>query len=227
MSKTRELGKQLDKGLSAVDKQIAHWGLDPYKFKNIAAYEEALLGWQRIFMSRFDAATFECDLPYTEKLGHEFIQPFIRGDKQPLAANVETIRKAAEAEDNEFFIALGILLIRKEENELLSNHTAFGPKTYPSLLWFLWIRGLLWLMADNAVLHFLNGIFGQAFTLAGHREARKRLGLIRHPDTPITEVNWPSTSSSRSVDSSSGKRGFSMPVLKRGWVISEGILTRL
>ena len=227
MKKTKDFGKVLENKLKLVDKQVAHWGLEPYKFKNIPAYEAALLGWQKTFMLRFDAATFESDLPYAEKLGRKFIEPFIRHEETPLVANLDTIQAAAKNEDDDFFVALAILLVRREQNELLGNSLIFGPKTYPELMWFLWIRGLLWLMTDNAVLQFLNGVFGQTFTLGGHREARKRSGLARHPDTPIIKISWPVISDGRSTTGSVSDKTFCTPILKSGWVISDGIITHL
>jgi hypothetical protein len=227
MSKAWEARRHFNKKYVEVNRHVELWGIDNDQTIKIPFYEEALNSTKHHSATRYSRiwAEFNKTMPQIIDLSLKYI--FIYESEHALSHGAEIILAAAERDDIEFFIGLGKVLEKYKAKKTLTSDMIFGPQSFPDLLAHIWIEGLLWMMTDNAGLQFINGVYDENFKLHSYRKARFRMDLFKHPDPPIIGIRWSSTSGNRGVETSTLNSGKScMPILKSGWVISEGCLTQ-
>lgn len=215
----------------ATDQVFQHWGLNMSNPECLPWYDKAdASAWPwRLKRSQRDIKLISRGYP--SGLGPSLAFDFSRGVAKPLSTNADEVFMAAKKENEEYFIALGEVLKMRRRSTLAVYDMFTYLNTCQSLMECFWVGGLLYLMTDQAGLEFFERVLKFPVSLDAYRKSRRRMKLVKHPDTPIIGVEkCPEDATSKRAASAKSKktefRQTCFPVLRPGWIISDGTIIR-
>jgi len=144
-------------------------------------------------------------------------------DSDTLSDNAALILDAAKNDDKEFFMRLGDVLRKQQENRFPYLHFFSGYHNCQALIEFFWTFGFLWLMTDEAGLQFFQNVLEMKVELHAYRKARRRLKLVKHPDLPIVAIRKDGTKPDNIFIQGHGIMKACVPcslILRTGWSLS-------